>query len=155
MITASTNLKNTLYNNTNIQIDSGCYIEYNMNHMLDNISATNNIADSAYTGQITNAIGQASWPSSRPNPYKKLFPVDSLIKPFRPLSSGIKYFIMADADTYTNSFSPYRSVKYPDNQPRIYYPGVETFYKYWVTPINTGANVTINYATSGTKYAYK
>jgi hypothetical protein len=153
MITASTNLKNTLYNNTNIQIDSGCYIEYNMNNMLDNISATNNIADSAYTGQIVNIVGQPSWPSSRPNPYKKLFPVDSLIKPFRPASSGIKYFILADADTYTNSFSSYRSVKYPEAQPRIYYPGVETFYKYWVTPINTGANVTINYATSGTQYA--
>jgi hypothetical protein len=153
MITASTNLKNTLYNNTNIQIDSGCYIEYNMNNMLDNISATNNILDSAYTGQIVNAISQPSWPSSRPNPYKKLFPVDSLIKPFRPVSSGIKYFILADADTYTNSFSSYRSVKYPESQPRIYYPGVETFYKYWVTPINTGANVTINYATSGTQYA--
>ena len=66
MITASTNLKNTLYNNTNIQIDSGCYIEYNMNNMLDNISATNNIADSAYTGQIVNIVGQPSWPSSRP-----------------------------------------------------------------------------------------
>ena len=153
MISASTNLKNTLYNNTSIQIDSGCYIEYNMNNMLDNISATNNIADSVYTGQIVDIAGQAAWPSSRPNPYKKLFPVDSLIKPFRPLNSGIKYFILADADTYTNSFSSYRSVKYPETQPRIYYPGVETFYKYWVTPINTGVNVTVNYVTSGTQYA--
>jgi hypothetical protein len=153
MINASTNLKNTLYNNTSIKISAGCNIEYNMNNMLDNISAVNNIADSSYTGQIVNSVNQPAWPSGRPNPYKKLFPVDSLIKPFRPINSGIKYFILADADTYTNSFSSYRSVKYPDSQPRIYYPGVETFYKYWVTPINTGANVTINYATSGTKYA--
>jgi hypothetical protein len=153
MINASTNLKNTLYNNTSIKISAGCNIEYNMNNMLDNISAVNNIADSSYTGQIVNSVNQPAWPSGRPNPYKKLFPVDSLIKPFRPINSGIKYFILADADTYTNSFSSYRSVKYPETQPRIYYPGVETFYKYWVTPINTGANVTINYATSGTKYA--
>jgi hypothetical protein len=153
MINASTNLKNTLYNNTSIKISAGCTIEYNMNNMLDNISAVNNIADSSYTGQIVNSVNQPAWPSGRPNPYKKLFPVDSLIKPFRPINSGIKYFILADADTYTNSFSSYRSVKYPETQPRIYYPGVETFYKYWVTPINTGANVTINYATSGTKYA--
>jgi hypothetical protein len=153
MINASTNLKNTLYNNTSIKISAGCTIEYNMNNMLDNISAVNNIADSSYTGQIVNSVNQPAWPSGRPNPYKKLFPVDSLIKPFRPINSGIKYFILADADTYTNSFSPYRSVKYPETQPRIYYPGVETFYKYWVTPINTGANVTVNYATSGTKYA--
>jgi hypothetical protein len=153
MINASTNLKNTLYNNTNIKISAGCNIEYNMNTMLDNISAVNNISDSFYTGQIVNLVNQPSWPSGRPNPYKKLFPVDSLIKPFRPINSGIKYFILADADTYTNSFSSYRSVKYPESQPRIYYPGVETFYKYWVTPINTGANLTINYATSGIKYA--
>lgn len=154
MITASTSLKNLIYNNSSIEIGSGCYIEYNMNNLLDNISATNNISDSEYTGQIVNPIsGIQSWPSSRPNPYKKLFPVDSLIKPFRPLSSGVKYFILADADTYTNSFSSYRSVKYPESQPRIYYPGVETFYKYWVTPINTGANVTVNYVTSGTQYA--
>jgi hypothetical protein len=153
MINASTNLKNTLYNNTNIKISAGCHIEYNMNNLLDNISAVNNISDSSYTGQIVNLVNQPAWPSGRPNPYKKLFPVDSLIKPFRPINSGIKYFILADADTYTNSFSSYRSVKYPDTQPRIYYPGVETFYKYWVTPINTGANLTINYATSGTKYA--
>ena len=153
MINASTNLKNTLYNNTSIKISAGCNIEYNMNTMLDNISAVNNIADSSYTGQIVNLVNQPSWPSGRPNPYKKLFPVDSLIKPFRPINSGIKYFILADADTYANSFSSYRSVKYPESQPRIYYPGVETFYKYWVTPINTGANLTINYATSGIKYA--
>jgi hypothetical protein len=153
MINASINLKNTLYNNTNIKISAGCNIEYNMNTMLDNISAVNNIPDSSYTGQIVNLVNQPSWPSGRPNPYKKLFPVDSLIKPFRPINSGIKYFILADADTYTNSFSSYRSVKYPESQPRIYYPGVETFYKYWVTPINTGANLTINYATSGIKYA--
>jgi len=153
MINASTNLKNTLYNNTNIKISAGCHIEYNMNNLLDNISAVNNIPDSSYTGQIVNLVNQPAWPSGRPNPYKKLFPVDSLIKPFRPINSGIKYFILADADTYTNSFSSYRSVKYPEAQPRIYYPGVETFYKYWVTPINTGANLTINYATSGIKYA--
>jgi len=154
LISASNNLKQVLYNNTSIKISSGCYIEYNMNNLLDNISATNNILDSIYTGQIVNPIsGAAAWPSSRPNPYKKLFPVDSIIKPFRPVNSGIKYFILADADTYTNSFSSYRSVKYPESQPRIYYPGVETFYKYWVTPIDRGIDVTINYATSGIQYA--
>ena len=77
MISASNNLKQVLYNNTSIKIRSGCYIEYNMNNLLDNISATNNILDSIYTGQIVNPIsGAAAWPSSRPNPYKKLFPVD-------------------------------------------------------------------------------
>ncbi len=33
MITASNSLKTVFYNNTNIRIDSGCTIEYNMNTM--------------------------------------------------------------------------------------------------------------------------
>jgi hypothetical protein len=160
MISGSTNLKTLLYNSTNIKIGSGCYIEYNMNTMLDGVSASNNISDTTYTSQITDAIGQLVWPSSRPNPYKKLFPVDSIIKPFRPLKSGIKYFILerpvvngGPTEIQKNTFSNYRSVSYPEAQPRIYYPGESTYYKYWVTPQNTGVNITINYLTNATQYA--
>jgi hypothetical protein len=160
MIAGSANLKTLLYNSTNIKIGSGCYIEYNMNTMLDGVSASNNIADTSYTSQIVDAIGQSAWPSSRPNPYKKLFPVDSIIKPFRPVASGIKYFILekpvangGPTEIQKNTFSNYRSVSYPENQPRIYYPGESTYYKYWVTPKDTGVNITINYLTNLTQYA--
>jgi hypothetical protein len=160
MIAGSANLKTLLYNSTNIKISSGCYIEYNMNTMLDGVSASNNIADTSYTSQIVDAIGQSTWPSSRPNPYKKLFPVDSIIKPFRPVASGIKYFILekpvangGPTEIQKNTFSNYRSVSYPENQPRIYYPGESTYYKYWVTPKDTGVNITINYLTNLTQYA--
>ena len=160
MIAGSANLKTLLYNSTNIKIGSGCYIEYNMNTMLDGVSASNNIADTSYTSQIVDAIGQSAWPSSRPNPYKKLFPVDSIIKPFRPVASGIKYFILekpvangGPTEIQKNTFSNYRSVAYPENQPRIYYPGESTYYKYWVTPKDTGVNITINYLTNLTQYA--
>jgi hypothetical protein len=160
MIAGSANLKTLLYNSTNIKIGSGCYIEYNMNTMLDGVSASNNIADTSYTSQIVDAIGQSAWPSSRPNPYKKLFPVDSIIKPFRPVVSGIKYFILekpvtngGPTEIQKNTFSNYRSVSYPENQPRIYYPGESTYYKYWVTPKDTGVNITINYLTNLTQYA--
>jgi hypothetical protein len=160
MIAGSANLKTLLYNSTNIKIGSGCYIEYNMNTMLDGVSASNNIADTSYTSQIVDAIGQSTWPSSRPNPYKKLFPVDSIIKPFRPTVSGIKYFILekpvangGPTEIQKNTFSNYRSVSYPENQPRIYYPGESTYYKYWVTPKDTGVNITINYLTNLTQYA--
>jgi hypothetical protein len=159
MITSSTALKNIFYNKASVIIKSGCYIEYNMNTMLDGISVTNNISDSLYTSQIVNAADQQVWPASRPNPYKKLFPVDSIVKPFRPENSGIKYFILekvsngSGTDVPKNSFSSYRSVSYPESQPRIYYPGASTYYKYWVTPQNTGVDVTVNYLTSGTKFA--
>ena len=159
MISSSTELKNIFYNKASIQIDSGCYIEYNMNTMLDDISVTSTISDSVYTSQIVNAVDQQTWPSNRPNPYKKLFPIDSIIKPFRPVNPGIKYFILekvtngSGTDVPKNSFSSYRSVSYPEAQPRIYYPGASTYYKYWVTPQNTGVNITVNYLTTGTKYA--
>ena len=167
MISGSANLKTLLYNSTNIKIGSGCYIEYNMNTMLDGVSATNNIADSVYTSQILKrvtigplALTTPGWPATRPNPYKKLFPVDSIIKPFRPLKSGIKYLILekpvvngGPTEIQKNTFSNYRSVSYPESQPRIYYPGESTYYKYWVTPQNTGVNITINYLTNATQYA--
>ena len=167
MISGSANLKTLLYNSTNIKIGSGCYIEYNMNTMLDGVSATNNIADSVYTSQILKrvtigplALTTPGWPATRPNPYKKLFPVDSIIKPFRPLKSGIKYLILekpvingGPTEIQKNTFSNYRSVSYPEAQPRIYYPGESTYYKYWVTPQNTGVNITINYLTNSTQYA--
>ena len=167
MISGSANLKTLLYNSTNIKISSGCYIEYNMNTMLDGVSATNNIADSVYTSQILKrvtigplALTTPGWTATRPNPYKKLFPVDSIIKPFRPLKSGIKYLILekpvingGPSEIQKNTFSNYRSVSYPEAQPRIYYPGESTYYKYWVTPQNTGVNITINYLTNSTQYA--
>ena len=167
MIAGSENLKTLLYNSTNIKINSGCYIEYNMNTMLDGVSASNNISDSVYTSQILKrvTIGPSSltepgWTANRPNPYKKLFPVDSIIKPFRPVNSGIKYFILekpvingGPTEIQKNTFSNYRSVSYPESQPRIYYPGESTYYKYWVTPQNTGVNITINYLTNLTQYA--
>lgn len=167
MINASDNLKDILYQGVDIKIASGCYIEYNMNTMLDGVSATNNIADSVYTSQILKriTIGPLSltspgWPATRPNPYKKLFPVDSIIKPFRPINSGIKYLILekpvvngGPTEIQKNTFSSYRSVAYPEAQPRIYYPGENTYYKYWVTPQNTGVNITINYLTNLTQYA--
>lgn len=86
--------------------------------------------------------------------------MDSIIKPFRPVSSGIKYFILekpvvngGPTEIQNNTFSSYRSVSYPETQPRIYYPGESTYYKYWVTPQNTGVNITINYLTNATQYA--
>jgi hypothetical protein len=154
MIPASQNLQDVFKNNTSIEIKAGCYIEYNMNEMIDAVTAETNILDSVYTAQIIDPkYATPAWPAYRPNPYKKLFPVDSIIRPFRPTDPGIKYYLTILGDTLPQSFSPYRTVLYPTTQPRIYYPGVDTFYKYWVTPKNTGVNIKINYAPSGTLYA--
>ena len=160
MISASNNLKNIFYNNTNVRIDSGCTIEYNMNTMIDSISSATTSTDAQYNTGISYPQGFVV----RSNPYKKLFPVDSVIKPFRPTGPGIKYYLLLTSpayDTATNSFSNYRAINYPgtvasDNvtfQPRVYYPGATLYYKYWISPKDQNADLTVTYASSGTKYA--
>jgi len=134
-----TNLLNLFKQQKSVTSDAGLVIEYNMNSMIDGITVSSATADSSYTSQISD------WPSGKPNPYKKLFPVDSIIKPFRPLESGIKYYVFSSVDTPANSFSKYRTVQYPSTQPRIYIPGEKTEYKYWLGAKNTNIDLTVKY----------
>ena len=134
-----TNLENVFYNNTTVRTDIGCTIEYNMNSMIDGIAASTTATDANYISGVTSAAGT----TIRLNPFKKLFPVDSVIKPFRPSGPGIKYFIALPSDTTT--FSAFRTLQYPNTQPRVYYPGISTTYKYWVAPKNAAADLTVTY----------
>ena len=157
LITASNDLKDVFYNSTSVKMNTGCTVEYNMNTMLDAISVTTTSTDSDYISQVTVADGDVL----RINPFKKLFPVDSIVKPFRPSASGIKYYIFGDpanevtisGSNKTYKFSSPRIIEYPSTQARIYYPGVTTTYKYWVTPIGNNADVTVTYSNGTTKYA--
>ena len=149
-----TALQNVFYNNTTVKTDVGCTIEYNMNTMIDGVTVTSATADTAYTNNITNLSGNTA------NPFKKLFPIDSIVKPFRPLYPGAKYYILSSTDTPTNSFLPFRTVSYTgegknafveDAKPRIYYPGLATSYKYWIGAKDTDVDITVQYLqTSGT-----
>lgn len=146
MITASNDLKNVFYNNTTVNISAGCTIEYNMNSLLDNITISTTAVDQDYIDNITENPGQII----AVNPFKKLFPLDSVLKPFRPINPGIKYYIQLDADHQgANRFYDYRTtpytLTYPADKPRVYYPGVSAAYKYWITPQNAGVNVTVKY----------
>lgn len=144
-----TTLENVFYNNTTIETKLGCHIEYNMNSMLDSISVTTTSTDSDYISQVNNTSNDVL----RINPFKKLFPVDSIVKPFRPSAAGIKYYIFSTNDTASGSFSSPKGILYPSDQPRIYYPGITTNYKYWVTPIGDNADITVTYSNGTTKYA--
>jgi hypothetical protein len=75
-------------------------------------------------------------------PFKKLFPIDSVIKPFRPVKAGIKYAIVGDI--VANSYKDPRVSTYPYDY-RTYLPGSETSYKYYVSDKNTGLDVTATY----------
>lgn len=145
-----TALENVFYNNTSVTTNVGCTIEYNMNSLIEGIAVSTTSTDPDYIAGVDTPSGTVL----KVNPYKKLFPVDSIIKPFRPLYPGVKYFILLNADNAANSFSPFRTLQYPGEgknaydagaQPRVYYPGLSTNYKYWVTPIGDAADVTVTY----------
>lgn len=159
MLTYSEDLKNTFYNNTNINIGTSCTIEYNMNSMIDGVTVTTNISDATYINQVVVPSGNTPL---RYNPYKKLFPIDSIVKPFRPLYSGAKYYVMLPADYNATTFSAFRTIKYPGEgaaansvnaQPRVYYPGISTEYKYWLTAAGQAVNATVTYKQDNTTWA--
>lgn len=118
-----------LEQSTSVTYKSACFFEYNMNSMVDNITVTG--------AEVTkvDAAGNVY------TPFKKLFPLDSIVKPFRPVGAGIKYAISGDVDS---GWRNPRSVDYIPNF-RIYYPGPDTFYKYYVSAKGSGLDVTINY----------
>lgn len=145
MIAASNDLKDIFYNSRTVNISAGCTIEYNMNALLDNVTISTTIGDADYIDDVSVNPGQ----EIRINPFKKLFPLDSILKPFRPILPGIKHYIQLDADHQSsNRFYDYRTIPYPSSSPRVYYPGVTSYYKYWVTPKNTGVNATVKYVQS-------
>ena len=129
MIPLTETAKNTLEQNVSVTYGTSILFEYNMNSLIDNIVVTG--------AQITKTDSSgASY-----TPFKKLFPVDSIIKPFRPVGAGLKYAISGDVDT---GWKNPRSLTYTPNF-RVYYPGADTTYKYYVSNINTGLDVTITY----------
>jgi hypothetical protein len=131
MIDASTDLKNLLEQQTTLIVNSGCTIEYNMNALVESISMSGaNISR-------TDVAGNQYFP------FKKLFPIDTVTKPNRPLNAGIKYAIVGDIsqDSYRNP----KSISYPINY-RTYLPGAETAYKYYLSDKGVGLDVTATYS---------
>jgi len=122
-------IKTVIDQNTSVTYGSSLIFEYNMNSMVDGITVT---------GQTITKTDSSGAPYT---PFKKLFPVDSIIKPFRPLGAGLKYAISGDVDS---GWKNPRSLNYTPNF-RIYYPGADTYYKYYVSDKGVGLDVTVTY----------
>jgi hypothetical protein len=122
-------VKTVLEQDTTLVVKTGCILEYNMNTLVNNITMSG--------AQIsrTDAAGKTY------QPFKKLFPIDSVTKPFRPIKAGIKYAIMGDVGT---SYKDPRVNTYPYDF-RTYLPGSETAYKYYVSDKSTALDVTATY----------
>lgn len=126
MVAISANAKTVLEQNVSISTRLGCTIEYNMNQFVDNITIT----------------GNEYMAPDGTKPFKKLFPVDSISKPFRPNGAGIKYAIVGDIPS--GSYRDPKSTTYPLNF-RTYYPGPDTYYKYFISPRSAGVDIIMNY----------
>lgn len=123
---SSPTVKTLIEQNTTIQTNIGCTIEYNMNSMVDNITV----------------VGTDYVRADGAKPYQKLFPASSVVKAFRPIGAGVKYGIFGDVNL--NTWKDPKKVEYPLNF-RTYYPGIDTYYKYWVSQKGVGANIAITY----------
>lgn len=140
MISASSTVKDILKYNNTIATSAGARIEYNLNTMVEYIKAVSTGTDHSLSGA-----------------FKKLFPIDTIYKPFRPLMPGIKYYIYTSetspgvqTDTPPNSFDKPRSIDM-STKPRLYYPGSDTYYKYWVGPKNEDINIYLEYFSDEAK----
>ena len=122
-------VKSLLEQNTTIKTNVGCTIEYNMNSLVDNMT----VVGSEYTR------------ADQTKPYKKLFPASSVTKAFRPNGAGVRYGIFGDVDS--NTWKNPKTVDYTLSY-RTYYPGIDTYYKYWLSERGTGADITITYPQS-------
>lgn len=134
MISVPNSVKDIFKKDYSVRINVGGTIEYNLNNMVDKIIATSNGTDHALS-----------------NAFKNLFPIDAIYAQNRPLKPGIKYYIYTSeiypgiqTDTPPNSFESPRSIGMP-TKPRLYYPGADTTYKYWVGPKNSNINISLEY----------
>ena len=135
MIVVPTAAKDLISKSTTLSMGVGATIDINVNSMVD-------FTSSSIVGNEYKVIDGRQ-------PFKKLFPLDSIVKPLRPVAAGIKYGISGDvgnqtyADPSTVIFKP--SGQTTTTKYRTYYPGINTYYKYWVSPKDTDASIIIAY----------
>jgi hypothetical protein len=129
MISANTTTTDLLKKGYSVKTSAGAIIEYNLNTMVEYITATSDAMENKY--EVA---------------FQKLFPIDTIYKPFRPLSAGIKYLVHTTGytDTPKDSFEPLRNLDM-GTRPRLYYPGPDMVYKYWLAPKNEGINISLQY----------
>ena len=124
-------------------MSGGCWLEYNMNDLILNASVTATPAETAtQTDPITGKTYQ---------PFKKLFPLTSIIDPRRPSAAGINYFILNP--NVTNSIPKYNVSS--DLPVRTYFSSPKNQYKFWVSPKSGGTTLsnfsfTVDYPISRT-----
>jgi len=129
-VTVDSKVKDIFEKNTSISMNVGATLDINLNTMIDWDKVT------------TPVTGNADTVIDNKTPFKKLFPIDTIIKPNRPLLAGVKYAISGDVSggTFKNPTTTPYQLNY-----RTYYASKDSYYKYWVSPKDTNANLAIAY----------
>jgi len=130
MLSVSQSTLNKINQSESYSMSGGCWIEYNMNDLIDGAKVRGpNGTDANPEGdlQITktdNITGKQY------KPFKKLFPLTSIIDPRRPSVAGINYFILNP--TVTNNIPKYNVSG--DLPVRTYFSSSKMQYKFWLSP---------------------
>jgi hypothetical protein len=132
MLSASTATINALNQSTTVSMINGCHIEYNMNDLISGVTVR------GPGGTEENPSGSLSYTNTDGvKVFDKLFPIVSIIDPRRPKVAGIQYLIEGDPTLserkksgVLNAANYASSKEFPN---RVYYPGMKTAYKYWVS----------------------
>lgn len=139
MISVNQNVTDAFKKDYSLKSGVGAVIDINCNTLI-------NFSDDDLSGNASQVI-------SNREPFKKLFPLDTVVKTFRPYKSGIKYAISGDVSAF--SWTNPRDIDYLPKLPngtiisyRTYYPSKDLYYKYFITPLNENASVTIRYYTN-------
>jgi len=143
MIQAPSQVTNKFDQSTSINIGLGATLDINCNTLVS-------FSENDFTGAnyYTSADGA--------QPFKLLFPLDSVVKPFRPEKFGIKYGIIGDL--LTGTYNNPRNTTYTTQTPvtyRTYSPSKNTNYKYYVTQKNTNLDVSIRYYDGTSPISYE
>jgi len=110
-------------------MSGGCWIEYNMNDLIDGVTITSPVETVTKTDPVTKKEYQ---------PFKKLFPLTSIIDPRRPSVAGINYFILNP--TVNNNIPKYNVSG--DLPVRTYFSSSKIQYKFWLSPQAEGTSLT-------------
>lgn len=141
MQSVSNTTLNQINQSVSYSMSGGCWIEYNMNDLIDGAKIESPVADF----EQTDRNGKKYYP------FKKLFPLTSIIDPRRPSTAGIQYYI-------NNPTVQYNIPKYNvsgDLASRMYFSSPKMQYKLWLSPKANGTslsncNFTVEYPTSKT-----
>jgi hypothetical protein len=136
MLAASQTTIDLLNQSQSVSMTNGCWIEYNMNSLIDGTSIT--APDGVMT--VTKTDPDTGY---KYKPFEKLFPITSIIDPRRPKFAGIKYMIAKDPslakDGTSGVVDKYKTAA--NFTSRLYFSGSKIVYKYWVSPVAVGTSL--------------